>query len=210
MSTGDQEHWNQIYNRTPIEQLGWYEVQAEPSLRLVRGCALEPEMPIIDIGAGASTLMDGLLALGFIDLTAVDISPAALAHLENRLNPAPGQQVHYHCADITQPVSQLPAGHYALWHDRAMLHFLLTEAQRQAYRDNLIHLLAPQGYVIIAAFAPSGAQQCSGLEVYHYDTDQLTSFLGSQFRLLAALEHTYQMPAGGLRPFTYALFQSRT
>jgi ubiquinone/menaquinone biosynthesis C-methylase UbiE len=200
-----QQYWDAIYAASQVHQLGWYEPIPAPSLRLVAKCALDHDAPIIDIGAGASTLLDCLLEQGYRNLLALDISAAALDKLRARLGDAKAARVKFISGDITQ--AHCLDEKVALWHDRAMLHFLTQERQRRAYLSTLQRVLCPGGYVILAAFAVGGATRCSGLDVRNYDRASLTEFLGSEFRLIESFDYLYHMPSGDTRPYIYTLFQ---
>ncbi len=209
MNENPQEHWDAIYASKPIEQLGWYEAVPEPSLQLLARCKLSPDDPILDIGAGASTFIDSVLERGYRDIIAADISPAALTRLQERLGQAKASRVRWIVDDVTRPVGLLELQGIALWHDRACLHFLLHESQRQAYLATLKRVLSPGGDVIVAAFALSGAKRCSGLDVRNYDAALLAEFLGQEFELLESFGYLYHMPSGDPRPYVYACFRRR-
>ncbi len=209
MNENPQEHWDAIYASKPIEQLGWYEAVPEPSLQLLARCKLGPDDPILDIGAGASTFIDSVLERGYRDIIAADISPAALTRLQERLGQAKASRVRWIVDDVTRPVGLLELQGIALWHDRACLHFLLHESQRQAYLAILKRVLSPGGYVIVATFALSGAKRCSGLDVRNYDAALLAEFLGQEFELLESFDYVYRMPSGDPRPYVYACFRRR-
>jgi len=200
------DHWNQLYASRPVPQLGWYEAAPEPSLRLLDRCTLAPDDPLLDVGAGASTLIDAWLERGFRNVIAADISQVALAKLKERLGPA-AARVHWLVDDVTGPAELHTLRKVALWHDRALLHFMLQETQRQAYWNCLLQVLRPGGYVILAAFAKHGAQRCSGLDLLNYDVEMLGEFLGPAFHLIDSFDYLYHMPSGDPRPFTYACFQ---
>lgn len=205
-----QEHWNRIYTSRAVERLGWYEAVPEPSLRLLSACRLRQDDPLLDVGVGASTFVDHLLAAGFRRVIAADISAAALQRLRERLGPEKATRVQWLVDDVTEPVELCRLGGVALWHDRALFQFFTTEPQRQAYRDTLNALLHPGGYVILAAFAIGGANRCSGLEVSNYDAPRLGAFLGARYRLLDSFDYVYHTPGGEARPYVYTLFQRKT
>jgi len=203
------EHWDQIYSAKPVQTLGWYETEPEPSLKLLEKCGLEVEDPVLDVGAGASTFIDCLVEKGFRHVYALDISDIGLDKLKARLGEEKAEQVSWIVDDVTKPTRLDQLNEIALWHDRAMLHFLTEEEHRQTYLRTLMKVLRPGGYVIIAAFSLQGVKQCSGLEVRNYDHNLLAEFLGKSFELKEWFDYTYTMPSGNLRPYIYTLFQRR-
>ncbi len=204
-----EKHWNQIYSSQPVRELSWYESRPEPSLKLLDKCGLETEDPILDVGVGASTLIDCLIERGFRNLYAVDISEIALDQLKSRLGEEKAGRVSWIVDDVTKPARLLQLSNFALWHDRALLHFLTKDEQRQTYKRTLANAVRPGGYVIIAAFSPQGAKQCSGLEVHNYDQNSLAEFMGKSFNLKEWFDYLFTMPSGDLRPYTYTLFQKQ-
>lgn len=180
-------HWNQAYSSKPVDRLGWYESELETSLAWIRQLGLEIDAPIIDIGGGASTLVDDLLCLGHRAVTVLDISPRALAISQERLGEK-AAAVAWLESDITSV--ELPDSQFQLWHDRAVFHFLTTSELRSRYRENLLRALHPAGHVIAGTFAPAAPPRCSGLPVQRYTSDSLAAELGGEFRLV---RHHYEM-----------------
>ena len=179
-----QTHWNQIYARTSTDQLGWYEAQPNPSARLIGKCQIQQDENNLDLGAGAATLVDYLLAQNYTQLTAVDISEAALATVQSRLDIEKAALVKWIVDDLRQPSQVLALKNVAIWHDRAVFHFLTSETDRQTYWSTLNTVLKPNGYVILAAFTSGRHKKCSGLDVVNYDANSLATFLGKDFALL--------------------------
>ncbi len=207
MSPSLKEHWNEKYANSPLTQLGWYEARPTPSITLIEKCGVPRHSALIDVGSGASTLIPGLLELGYQNLYAVDISEVALKQAQNALTEAQSACVHWLVEDITQPSTMLQSLQVAVWHDRAVFHFLTEEQHRKTYLDLLQKVLMPGGFAVIATFAPEGATKCSGLPVQRYSAEDLSEFLGPGFKLIESLGYTYQMPAGDLRPYVYTRFQ---
>lgn len=207
MTSALQEHWNKIYATTPVTRLGWYEAEPLPSLQLIARCAVLKHDPIIDVGSGASTLIAHLLDLGYQNLYAVDLSEVALQKAQALLADERLDRVQWLVADILDPSARLSLPQVALWHDRAVFHFLTEEQQRQAYRAAVQAVVKPGGFVVLATFALAGAPKCSGLPVQRYDVDGLREFLGEGFSLIESLDYTYHMPSGDVRPYAYARFQ---
>ena len=207
MESSLKDHWNKIYTNNPITQTGWYEAEPFPSVQLIEQCAVPKHAPVVDIGSGASTLIPNLLDLGYQNLYAIDISDIALEKAKALLGQARSAQVHWMVDDITNPSTVLQLQNIAIWHDRAVFHFLTKEHHRRTYHSVVQKLVMPGGFVIMGTFAMDGAEECSGLPVQRYSVESLNEFFGAGFRLVESLDYTYQMPSGDLRPYVYARFQ---
>ncbi len=201
------EHWDEMYTRLETTDLGWYEERPESSIRLLSKCNINKNEYILDVGAGASTFIDYLVDQGFRNIIATDISEIALNKLKERLGEEKASLVTWIVDDITRPVHIQDLRNIAVWHDRAMLHFLVKEKEQRMYLSTLKKVLKKGGYVIIAAFSLKGAKKCSGLDVKNYDQTMLAEFLGEDFRLLEFFDYLYYMPSGQARPYIYTLFQ---
>lgn len=202
------DHWESIYESTAIEETGWYEEQPRPSLKLIEQCDLSSADRIIDVGSGASTLIDALAEKGYRDITAVDVSRKALDALQQRLeSKGLTDRVTMIESDVTETAALGNLSPVKLWHDRALLHFLRSDAEREQYARTLRELLQPGGYAIIAEFSPEGVDRCSGLEVQKYDSTTLSELLGDEFTLIEQFDYLYETPSGGERPYIYTLWQ---
>jgi SAM-dependent methyltransferase len=204
------EHWERVYDKKPVKELGWYESSPEPSLSLIELCSLKKNAVILNVGAGATTLVDELLDLGYQNTIANDISESALQELQLRLGPERSALVRWSVDDLTNPSELLELGQIDLWHDRAVLHFFQKEADQEMYFSLLRKLVAAGGHVIIAAFNLNGAPKCSGLPVFRYDARMLQIRLGEEFQLKKAFDFTYTQPSGDSREYVYTLFQRIT
>ncbi|MDD2862002.1 MAG: class I SAM-dependent methyltransferase [Acidiphilium sp.] len=194
------DHWNAAYTRNPPDRVSWFEAEPTTSLDLVETCALAPDSPIIDIGGGASRLSGALYARGYRDLSILDIARTALDEAARSL-PATVTMIE---ADIT---AWQPQKHYALWHDRAVFHFLTDPQDRASYLATLRRAVMPHGHVILATFAPDGPERCSGLPVVRYDADRMAELLAPDFTLIARRAHTHNTPGGAAQRFIYAHLQ---
>ena len=192
-------HWEQVYRTRDPTALSWYQADPAVSFRLIEQAGVGHSGPILDVGGGASVLADRLLAAGYEDVTVLDVSSAALAVVGERLGPA----VRVIRADVTRFE---PARRHALWHDRAVLHFLTDPEDRQAYVRTLTHALRPGGHVILATFALDGPTRCSGLPVERYDAPRLADLLGPAFQLRGAETETHRTPSGAAQQFQYGWF----
>ena len=194
------QHWEDVHTRKREHEVSWFEPVAAPSLDLIGKCGLRLDAKIIDVGGGASRLVDGLLARGFEDVTVLDVAAAALASARERLG-ARAEHVRWVTADVT---TFTPTTTYTLWHDRAVFHFLTAPSDRSAYVRVLEHAVESGGHVIVGTFALDGPERCSGLEVVRYDASALAAALGPSFRLVESLRHEHVTPGGKRQAFTFA------
>jgi len=194
------EHWERIYSTKAADAVSWYQPHAEPSLRLVHETGLPRSASIIDVGGGASTLVDDLIAQGYSAITVLDLSPAALAAAKARLGPA-AQAVHWIAADIMS--ADLAPHSVDLWHDRAVFHFLTSERERAAYVKAVLRAVKPGGHVIVATFAEDGPVQCSGLPVMRYSPSALHAEFGTAFALVKHVREEHRTPSGAVQKFVY-------
>lgn len=199
-------HWENVYNTKAANAVSWYREHLERSLEMIEATGVDLDANIIDVGSGASTLVDDLLARGYKNLTVLDISAVALENSKLRLGNA-ATSVSFLAADITTVA--LPEDFFDLWHDRAVFHFLTRAEDRERYLENLRRSLKPQGHVVIATFAEDGPLKCSGLEVERYDVEKLVTTLGPAFDLVEHFRETHQTPFDTLQNFVYARFVFR-
>ena len=198
------KHWEQVYASKATTQVSWFQEYPQNSLDLITATGVDKNAYVIDVGGGASTLVDHLLAFGFSNITVLDISATAINSARARLGGA-ADKVNWLEADITE--INLPAHHYALWHDRAVFHFLTSPDDRQTYVNTLLNSLAPGGHAIIATFAMNGPQECSGLPTNRYSPDQLVEAFGPAFRLVATRDEVHETPFGTEQKFEYCLLR---
>lgn len=198
----NKEHWEGFYQQQTGSEASWYQDYPQLSLLFIESAGVTPDQPILDVGGGTSLLVDNLLLKGFERLAVLDISEAAIEHSRRRLG-LRADHVEWHVADVR---SFEPPYRFALWHDRAVFHFLTEEADRQAYLDVLKNALEPDGHVVLATFAPHGPEACSGLPVERYDADMLEEVLGDEFNLIESWPEEHITPSGSVQPFIYSLF----
>ena len=198
------DHWEQVYTTKPSEKLGWYEPHLQTSLSWIKGLSLAVDAPIIDVGGGASTLVDDLLDAGYRSITILDISEKALSSVKARLGKK-AELVTWLDGDIT--LVDLPTHYYELWHDRAVFHFLTVLEQQRQYRDNLLKALKPGGHLIIGTFAPEAPPTCSGLPVQRYNPEQLENTLGGEFELKRHYKELHITPGGVEQMYLYCHFR---
>ncbi len=195
-------HWEQIYRTRSDREVSWFQPDPRLSLELIAAAGISPEQPIIDVGGGASRLVDALLAAGYEDVSVLDVAGEALRSSQRRLGPLQAW-VGWFEQDVTRFA---PPRRFAIWHDRAVFHFLTDPADRLAYRRLLERAVLPGGQVIIAAFALDGPERCSGLEVVRYSPDTLAAELGRDFQLLEHRTESHTTPAGKIQKFSYCRF----
>lgn len=202
MTGNRRQHWEAVYTAKPFTEVSWYQEIPATSLRLVDAAGAGPKDAIVDIGGGASTLVDHLLDRGFGDLTVLDISAHALEQARNRLGNR-ASRVAWEQADVT---SFAPRRSYDLWHDRAVLHFLTGEADRRRYVDVLERALAPGGHLVVGTFGPEGPEKCSGLDVRRYSVEMMAELLGPGFELQRDEIDTHETPWGAPQQFLFTLW----
>ena len=193
-------HWEHIYQTKPVTQVSWYQLHPQLSLQYIQNTGIGKTAQIIDVGGGASTLVDHLLDDGFPHITVLDISATALQVAQQRLG-ARADSVTWLEADITQ--ASLPNFEYDVWHDRAVFHFLTQPKDRQRYVDAVRKSVRPGGHVIVATFATDGPHHCSGLEVTRYDSQSLHNEFGTDFELLDSTREEHHTPFGTDQKFIY-------
>jgi SAM-dependent methyltransferase len=199
-------HWEQVYTNKAAESVSWYQPRPETSLACIADSGVAPSAPLIDVGGGASTLVDHLLERGHTDVTVLDIASHALKQAQARLGAAKAQHVHWLVEDVTRFA---PSRAYALWHDRAVFHFLTDDAARSAYIAALRRSLASGGTFILATFAADGPARCSGLDVARYDAGTLRSLFGDEFEHMATGRDMHVTPWGAVQAFTYLRLRRR-
>jgi len=196
------EHWQQVYASKRPTEVSWYQPTADCSLRMIRRVARSRDARVIDVGGGASTLVDDLLEAGYTEPTVLDVSSAALAAARARLG-ARASRARWLEADILS--TELPSAAYDVWHDRAVFHFLTVEAERQRYVEQVHAAVRLGGHVLVATFAQDGPRRCSGLDVVRYAPGELHAEFGSDFELLASEREDHQTPWGAHQAFVYCL-----
>jgi 2-polyprenyl-3-methyl-5-hydroxy-6-metoxy-1,4-benzoquinol methylase len=196
------EHWERIYAAHSPLDVSWHQAEPRLSLELIGRTGMVPGGAVIDVGGGASLLVDRLLAQGQRRVAVLDLAENALAHARRRLG-ARAAEVEWYAQDVT--TFSAPA-RFDVWHDRAVFHFLTRAAEREAYVRALRRGIGVGGQAIIAAFAPDGPVRCSGLDVVRYDGGALARELGAEFRLEESRAESHRTPAGGEQRFGYFRF----
>ena len=197
--------WEGVHHGKAEDNVSWWQSVPELSLELVHQAGVPTDAAVIDVGAGSSTLVDHLLALGYCDLTAIDLSASALDATRRRLG-SRGSEVALEVADVLE----LHLGRrFALWHDRAVFHFLVETAERDEYRASLRRSLEPGGFLIVASFGPDAPTTCSGLPIVRYSHDSLAAEFADDFDVVAGSTEDHVTPWGATQQFIAVLLRAR-
>jgi 2-polyprenyl-3-methyl-5-hydroxy-6-metoxy-1,4-benzoquinol methylase len=194
-------HWEGVYTDKAVDEVGWYKPNFDVSLSLIAEASASLSARVIDIGGGASLLVDSLIDRGYEHVAVLDIAAPALEHAKRRLGDK-GALVQWLVADVREAKG---LGEFDIWHDRAVFHFLVNAADRQKYAALLKQTVPIGGHVIISAFSPTGPGQCSGLDTCRYSSDSLAAELGDGFRLIKDVPEIHVTPRGKSQSFVYAM-----
>ena len=201
-NTDRQAHWQNVYATKAEKEVSWFQENPAPSLDLIAATGIRTDADIIDVGGGASRLVDSLLERGFHRLAVLDLSANALKEAKKRLGRS-ADGIDWIAADVT---TWQPSRLYDLWHDRAAFHFLTEAADRDAYVARLKKAVRAGGNVIIATFAPDGPERCSGLPIVRYDPEAVAAALGPEFELIDSRRHDHVTPGGNMQRFQFSRF----
>ena len=185
------KYWDTIYQEKSTRELGWYQEDPAVSLEMIRSSGLKKDARIIDIGGGDSFLVDRLLALGYSDVTVLDLSESAIQRGKRRLGKK-GSEVQWICEDILDFNTNEK---FDLWHDRACFHFLTDKSDSQIYYAKVRQFLREKGTMVLGAFSKTGPEKCSGLPVKQYDSDAIKQYFKQDFHLEKSMESTYITPS---------------
>lgn len=206
MNSARSTHWERVYSNQEPTEFSWYQASPEVSLRLISQTGVQKDDSILDAGGGDSMLVDSLQAQGFRDITVLDISASALARARARMGEK-AEAVHWVTADVT---AFSPTRRFALWHDRAVFHFLVEPSDRQSYVSTVLATLRSRGHLLLATFGPEGPLRCSGLEICRYSVEQLHEIFSERFELKHHEFRDHVTPAGASQQFIYSWWQVRT
>lgn len=198
-----ERHWDAVYRTRGEDEVSWFQEDPETSVALVTRSGIDRDDAVLDVGAGASRLVDHLIDHGFTRLTVLDLARAALDRSRERLGDR-GAAVEWVAADVTR---WQPDRAYALWHDRAVFHFLTDAASRAAYVAVMTAALRPGGHAVIATFGPDGPERCSGLPVVRYTPEALAAELGEAFELVESVAEVHRTPKGAVQHFQFSRFR---
>lgn len=197
------EHWDEVFGEKREDEVSWFQERPGMSLDLIARTGVTKSATIVDVGAGASRLVDELLDAGYRELVIVDLAAAALAQARARLG-ARASSVQWLVRDVTQ---WAPEALFDVWHDRAVFHFMAQPENRAAYLATLRRALKVGGHAIIATFASDGPERCSGLPVVRYEPEALAAVLGADFRRISSVREAHVTPAGKVQSFQYSHFE---
>jgi hypothetical protein len=197
--TDRQSRWDEVYRSKGADTVSWYQAQPAMSLALIAHAGVAKGVPLIDVGGGASVLVDHLLREGYTELSVLDLSASALATSRERLGEA-AAKVQWIAGDV---LTFAPSKPYALWHDRAVFHFLVDAGDRARYFDTLRRASQPGTQIVMATFAEDGPERCSGLPVARYSAAELHAVFGVDYELLESTRETHRTPGGADQHFTW-------
>jgi len=197
--SGERDHWDRVYAAHARDAVSWFEPVPRSSLAMIEGLGIPLDAPIVDVGGGASRLAAELLYRGYSDITVIDISGAALERAREDF--AGAEEITWVLADVR--------GHdlgrrFALWHDRAVFHFMVTGEDQRAYLTALARSVAPRGHVILGTFGPDGPTRCSGLPVARYSADTLAATIGDRAELVSSHLEEHRTPSGQSQQYLFA------
>lgn len=197
---GSKKHWEHVYKTKPSDSVSWFQPHAEKSLAIIQNLGVTKDANIIDVGGGASMLVDDLLTQGYKNLSVLDLSEEALNVAKERLGQS-AQKVRWIEEDVTK--LSLDKHSIDVWHDRAVFHFLTDKKDQERYIKTVLNAVKPGGYVVVATFAKDGPKECSGLPVQRYSADGIHNRFGSPFEKLGHENESHQTPLGSKQKFVY-------
>jgi 2-polyprenyl-3-methyl-5-hydroxy-6-metoxy-1,4-benzoquinol methylase len=203
--TDRRDHWQNVYATKAEKEVSWFQEDPAPSLDLIAATGIRSDANIIDVGGGASRLVDRLLERGFQRVAILDLSANALEGVKKRLGRR-AEGIDWIATDVT---SWEPSSTYDLWHDRATFHFLTEAADRDAYVVRLKKAVRAGGHVIIATFASDGPERCSGLPIVRYEPETVAAVLGPEFDLVESKRDDHVTPGGNTQHFQFSRFLRR-
>lgn len=202
----EKEHWEKIYQTRKDNEVSWYQERPHTSLNIIQKYDQDKDAPIIDVGGGNSNLIIELFDLFYTDLSALDIAGTALQKSKEKLR-AEADKINWIESNILDFKSDRK---YKIWHDRAVFHFLIKEAEKQTYIDVLKASLADDGFFVLSTFSTDGPVKCSGLEIAQYDEEALKVLFEKDFELLEAFTEDHETPSGGKQNFIYSIWKRRS
>jgi hypothetical protein len=201
------EHWNRIYSKTENTLLGWYEKIPSKTIELFEKLSIPKDGPILDVGIGTSNFFDYLISNNYTNLWGLDISDVAIIKKKKLLGNEHTSKINWIVEDIRDPEALKEMGKVKVWNDRALLHFLTEQKDREIYVNHLKSKLQKGGYAIIGVFSLMAPKKCSGLDLINYGENELKILLGPQFKLIESIEYKYFQPSGNPRQYIYTVFQ---
>ena len=201
------QHWEAVYSQKSSDKVSWYRPHLDRSLEFIQSCGMQHDARIVDVGGGASTLVDDLMVAGYTNLAVIDVAEAALEVAKDRLGER-ASTVDWIVGDVTADL--LPARSTDFWHDRAVFHFLTEETARPAYLAQVMRCVKPGGHVLVATFGLDGPDKCSGLPVARYDAEGIHAVFGELFSKVGEAAEMHETPWGGAQSFVYCFCRRAT
>lgn len=198
---GGVSHWDQTYAQGDATR-SWFQEFPVASIRMIDAAGAAGVDGVVDVGGGASCLVDALLERGLTDVTVMDLSEVGMAAARRRLG-VRADRVQWVAADVR---TWRPLRTFRVWHDRAVLHFM-TRHDRAAYLETLRVATDADALAVFGCFAPDGPERCSGLPVTRYDVDDLDAILGPEWTIVAEDRERHRTPFGAEQPFIWAVFR---
>ncbi len=195
-------HWENIYQTKDLKDVSWYQPTPTTSLEFLIQFNVSKTAKIIDIGGGDSFLVDYLLALGYQDITVLDISEAAIEKVKKRLGDK-AINVKWIVADAA---TFRPTEKYDFWHDRAAFHFLTEEQEIKNYIDVIQQNIQPTGVLVIGTFSEQGPSTCSGIEIKQYSETSMTERLKQFFEKVKCITVDHKTPFETIQNFIFCSF----
>ncbi len=205
-SKATETHWQNVYRTKRADSVSWYQPHLRLSLQLLMEAGLTASSRLIDVGGGASTLVDDLLERGLCNVSVLDVSDEALSLARRRLGER-GKLVRWYVGDVLELA--LPPEGFDFWHDRAVLHFLSDPQDATRYVQIAARTLTAGGHAVIAGFAPEGPERCSGLQVARRSAEDIAALFAPAFTLVQQRTERHRTPSGLEQSFVYALLQRR-
>ena len=203
-----QQHWEQVWTSKVHSETSWYQADPVPSLELMDVLGITPDVPVIDVGCGESFVVDRLIDRGYLDLHLLDVSESALSTVMERLAPLPDDvTVTTHAVNV---LDLDPVPSVGVWHDRAMLHFIRDQVDREWYAELAFQSIRPGGFLVIGGFAPDGPEQCSNLEVQRAGADEIETLFGDRFERVDAREQEHRTPWESNQRFQWTVLRRRS
>jgi len=203
MTVSRKEYWDHVYETRSPTELSWFQPVPSRSMTMIRDTGVPTEAPIIDVGAGVSTLVDVLINSDYSNISVLEISVSAIAECRMRIGDD-ASRVKWLQADVLE---WTPKGRYYLWHDRAVFHFMTDQAHANKYLDAMRTALVPGGYFVLATFGPEGPDRCSGFDVQRYSIEELTHLLEDNFELTSYEMEDHTTPTGNVQQFLYSTWR---
>jgi len=194
-------HWENVYGTKRADEVSWTQPVPQVSLDLIAGLGVSKQIKMIDVGGGDSNLVDHLLALGYLNITVLDISANAIERAKLRL----GEKAKLVNRIVSDILDFSPKETYEVWHDRATFHFLTSKKNIETYSALVSNKVV--GYLLLGTFSENGPKKCSGLEISQYSEEGMASVFAPAFEKLGCELHDHVTPFGTTQSFLFCSFK---